>query len=349
MSIRVAINGVGRIGRALVRVAAERPEISLVAVNDVASTDQLATLLARDTLYGLFPGDVASDHDALLIDGCRIATTHEPDPGQIDWSKSGAQIVVDATGLCTQRRLAEQHLRGTIRKVLVSANAADLDLTICLGVNQNDYDPAHHHLLSASSCTTNCLAPMLAVLDRHFGLRQCLFNTVHSYNNDQRLLSFPHADPRRAREAALNMIPTTTSATQAIHRVIPGLSGRIDGFAVRVPTPNVSLIDLVARLDDKPPLEDVRTAFRTAATQDLAGILAVSEQELVSMDFLGNPHSAIIDLPLTQCVDDGMYRIVAWYDNEWGHASRLVDLVLLIGESLSDEVPQSLNFEESTT
>ncbi|MEE8138816.1 MAG: type I glyceraldehyde-3-phosphate dehydrogenase, partial [Thermoanaerobaculia bacterium] len=253
---------------------------------------------------------------------------------KIPWLDLDPQVVVDATGWCKTRELALAHQRGGVRKVIVSANAAGMDLTVCVGVNHQSYDPARHHLLSASSCTTNCLGPVVHLLDRRFGLRRAFLNTVHSYNNDQRLLGFPHRDPRRARAAAINMVPTSTSAVQAIGRILPEMAGRIEGFAVRVPTPNVSLIDLVAELEQKPRVQEVNRAFSEAAQRELKGILAVSEEELVSSDFLGNPHSAIVDLPLTRQIDRRLYRVVAWYDNEWGHASRLADLLEQVGRSL---------------
>ena len=332
MPIRFAINGVGRIGRALIRVASQRPGLELVAVNDLASPDQLAPLLARDSLHGKFPGQVACDRDGeLTINGQRVASFQEPEAEKIPWLDLAPTIVVDATGMAKTRQKTGRLRRGPVDKVIVSANAEDLDLTLCLGINNDSYDPESHHLLSAASCTTNCLAPLVEVLNRGFGLRHGLFNTVYSYNNDQRLLSYPHTDPRRARAAALNMIPTTTSASQAVHRVLPGFAGRLDGFAVRVPTPDVSLIDLVATLTEKPTPTEINNAFTRAASEELAGILTVTEEELVSMDFLGDPHSAIVDLPLTTEVDKSLYRVVAWYDNEWGHANRLADLVGLIG------------------
>ena len=331
MSIRFAINGVGRIGRALIRVASRRPGLELVAVNDLASPEQLAPLLARDSLHGAFPGQVGLDGDELILAGRHVKMFQESDHARIPWLDCRPTVVVDATGLATTRAIAERHRRGSVTRVVVSANAEDLDLTLCLGINDADYDPETHHLLSAASCTTNCLAPMVHVLDRSFGFERGIFNTVHSYNNDQRLLSYPHADKRRARSATLNMIPTTTSASQAIHRVIPGLAGKLDGFAVRVPTPNVSLIDLVATLAASPTAAEINQAYAEAAEAGLTGILAVTDEELVSSDFLGDPHSAIIDLPLTREVDRHLYRVVAWYDNEWGHASRLADLIELIG------------------
>ncbi len=335
MSLRFAINGVGRIGRALIRVAAQRPGLDLVAVNDLASADQLARLLARDTLHGPYPGAVSSAEGRLILDDRQVLACQEPRPEAIPWLDQTPRLVVDATGLAKTRAAAAQHRRGSVEKVLVSANAEDLDLTLCLGINDDSYDRETHHLLSAASCTTNCLAPMIHVLDQAFGVERGIFNTVHSFNNDQRLLSYPHPDPRRARSAVLNMVPTTTSASQAIHRVLPGFTGRLDGFAVRVPTPNVSLIDLVATLNAAPTTSEINEAFADAADGYLQGILSISGDELVSSDFLSDPHSAIVDLPLTQEVDRHLYRVVAWYDNEWGHASRLADLLQLIGGDLS--------------
>ena len=334
MSIPFVLNGAGRIGRALLRVAAHRNDLELLAVNDLAPAPQLANLLARDSVHGPFAGEVAATEDSLVLDGKRIPVFNEPDPARIPWLDLEPRIVVDATGTCLDRSSAGAHRRGLVSKVLVSANAAGLDLTLCFGVNQAAYDPARHHLLSGASCTTNCLAPVVKVLDESFGLDRGLFNTVHSYNNDQRLLSFPHSDPRRARTATLNMIPTTTSASQAIHRILPGFAGRLDGFAVRVPTPNVSLIDLVADLGQRPAPQEVNRAFSDAAAGEMGEILAVTEEELVSTDFLGDPHSAIVDMPLTSTVEGGLTRVVAWYDNEFGHANRLSDTLEFLGETL---------------
>ena len=331
MPARIAINGLGRMGRALFRIAWRRPGLQIVAVNDLGTAEQLAGLLARDTLHGRFPGEVGSEPGALVVDGRRVAVCNEAEPAAIPWLEHEPEIVVDATGHCKTRPLAEAHLRRPVRKVVVSANAEGLDLTICVGVNQGAYDAARHHLLSGASCTTNCLAPVVAVLDRAFGFERGMLNTVHSYNNDQRLLGFPHRDPRRARAAALNMIPTTTSAVTAIGRVLPELAGRIQGFAVRVPTPNVSLIDLVAELRQGPGASAVNQALREAAEGTFAGILAVSDEPLVSSDFNGDTHSAIADLPLTQALEGRLHRVVAWYDNEWGHAARLADLAELVG------------------
>jgi glyceraldehyde 3-phosphate dehydrogenase len=331
MSIRFAINGVGRIGRALIRVASQRPGLDLVAVNDLANAEQLAMLLAHDSLHGKFPGEVGCAGEALSIDGRMVEAFQEPDSAKIPWLDTAPTIVVDSTGLAKERQIAARLLREPIKKVLVSANAEDLDLTLCMGINQASYQPDRHHLISGASCTTNCLAPMLHVLDQQFGVEHGIFNTVHSYNNDQRLLSFPHSDPRRARAAALNMIPTTTSASQALLRILPDLEGRVDGFAVRVPTPNVSLIDLVVTLRSRPSVDEINQAYSAAATGALRGTLRATDEQLVSSDYLGDPHSAIVDLPLTSEVGQRLYRIVAWYDNEWGHASRLADLLELLG------------------
>ena len=333
MSIHFAINGVGRIGRALLRIANERPGLELVAVNDLGNAEQLARLIARDSLHGSFDGDVRSEADSLIIDGRRIAAFEVDCPADVPWDQTDAVVVVEATGRCLERDQAAGHLKGSVHTVLVSANSPEMDITICFGVNDAEYDRERHRLISGASCTTNCLAPVASVLHDSFGLTQGLVNTVHSYNNDQRLLEFPHPDPRRARAATLNMIPTTTSAIQAVDRILPQLAGRIDGIAIRVPTPNVSLIDLVARLESRPSIEDIATAFRSAADGPLAGVLAVTDEELVSSDFMREPHSAIVDLPLLQQVDGTLYRIVAWYDNEWGHASRLADLLILTGRT----------------
>jgi glyceraldehyde 3-phosphate dehydrogenase len=335
MPTRFAINGAGRIGRALIRILRSRPGLELVAINDLAPIDQIAALVSRDTLHGKFPGTVSANGSHLVLDGHPVATSHEPNLDQVPWLGEEPQVVIDATGRCKSGDLAQLHKRGSVQKVVVSANAAKMDLTLCMGVNHQKYDHDRHHLLSAASCTTNCLAPMVHVLDRVFGIEQGLFNTVHSYNNDQHLLSFPHPDKRRARTATLNMIPTTTSASHAIHRVIPDLEGKLDGFAVRVPTPDVSLVDLVVELKATPNATEINTAFVEASAGDLRGIVAVTQEELVSSDFLGDPHSAIIDLPLTQALDNGPVRVVAWYDNEWGHASRLADVLEFIGPALT--------------
>ena len=329
-SVRFAINGLGRIGRALARIAAEREGLELVAVNDLAPADQLARLLAQDTLHRCYPGKVAAAGDRLEIDGREVAAFRHADPAEVPWSATGATIVVDATGMAKTRALAAAHLRGTIERVIVSANASGLDLTVCVGVNDGELDLERHRLLSAASCTTNCLVPVLAVLDESFGVRSALLDTVHSYNNDQSLLEAPHPDPRRARAATLNMIPTTTSAIEAATRILPNLAGKLGGLAVRVPTPNVSLIDRVVDLEGSPGISPIHAAFRRAEEGPLAGVLGTTERELVSFDFLGDPRSAIVDLPLTDRAGT-LTRVIAWYDNEWGHASRLADLLEIAG------------------
>jgi glyceraldehyde 3-phosphate dehydrogenase len=332
MSLPFAINGLGRIGRALLRIAEERPTLELVAVNDLGSAGQLAHLVAHDSLHGPFPGTVGDGGGRFTLDGRAVHAFSEGDVRRVPWQNSGAAVIVDATGLCKTRELARQHLRPGVERVIVSANA-DVDLTICMGINDAAYDPARHRLLSAASCTTNCLAPLTFLLHREFGIARGMLNTVHSYNNDQRLLDYPHPDPRRARAAALNMIPTTTSAVEALGRVLPELADRMAGFAIRVPTPNVSLVDFVATLERPATAETVNELFRAAAEGELRGILEVEERPLVSSDFLRNPSSAIVDLSLTQSVGSEMIRVVAWYDNEWGHASRLADLLELVAAS----------------
>ncbi len=325
-----AINGLGRIGRALLRIAEPRPAVELVAINDLGTPSQLAHLVAHDSLHGPFDGSVAAADGTLNLNGRSVRAFGEADPSRVAWEETGAEVIVDATGLCKTRTLASAHQRPGLDRVLVSANA-DVDLTICVGVNETDYDPDRHRILSAASCTTNCLAPIAFVLQREYGIARGMLNTVHSYNNDQRVLDFPHPDMRRARAAALNMIPTTTSAVEALGRVMPELARKLSGFAVRVPTPNVSLIDLVVELERPAGVEEVNRAFTAEAAGDLAGVLAVSCEELVSSDYLGSPYSAVVDLQLTQAVEERMVRVVAWYDNEWGHACRLADLLELIG------------------
>jgi glyceraldehyde 3-phosphate dehydrogenase len=330
MPVPFAINGLGRIGRALLRIAAGRPGLELVAVNDLGSAPQLARLVAHDSLHGPYPGTVAADGDRMVLDGRAIAAWSCADSRAIPWQESGARVVVDATGLCKTSALAAEHQRPGIERVIVSANAA-VDITLCVGINHQAYDPARHHLLSAASCTTNCLAPLAFLLHREYGISRGMLNTVHSYNNDQRLLDYPHHDPRRARAAALNMIPTTTSAIAALERVLPALAGRLAGFAVRVPTPNVSLLDLVVELERPAGVTAVNELLTQAADGELAGILAVTAEPLVSSDFLRRSESAVVDLELTQAIGERMVRVVAWYDNEWGHASRLADLLELVG------------------
>ena len=322
------------------RIAASRPGLELVAVNDLGSATELARLVAHDSLHGPYPGEVAAAGDRLILDGREVAASSVFDPQDIPWEESAATVVVDATGFCKTHALATQHQRPGIERVIVSANA-EVDVTVCVGINDGDYDPERHRLISAASCTTNCLAPLAFLLDREYGIVRGMLNTVHSYNNDQRLLDFPHPDPRRARAAALNMIPTTTSAVSALERVMPQLTGRLTGFAIRVPTPNVSLVDLVVELERDVDHEAANALFRRAAGEELAGILAVEDQPLVSSDFLRRSESAIVDLELTQSIGNRMLRVVAWYDNEWGHASRLADLLEMVGAGLAPAMEDS--------
>ena len=332
MTTPIAINGLGRIGRALLRIAHGGDDLQVVAINDLAPAERLVPLIARDTIHGRFPGAVEATAGGVAIDGREIPVFNQAQPETVPWGDTDARVVVEATGKFLSRETTEGHLQGRVTKVLLSGNAERVDLTICLGVNDDSYDAARHTVLSAGSCTTNCLAPVAYLLDREHGIERALLNTVHSYNNDQRLLELPHRDPRRARAAGLNMIPTTTSAVRAVTRVLPQLEGRIDGLAVRVPTPNVSLIDLTVELRQPTSTGRLERLFRDAAAGELAGILAASDEQLVSMDFLRDPHSSIVDLPLLQVVDGRMCRVIAWYDNEWGHASRLADLAARLGE-----------------
>ena len=331
MSLRFGINGFGRIGRALLRAAWTRPEIEIAAVNDVVPAAQLARLLARDTVHGPFPCTVEAEGDALRIAGLQIPVLQEPDPERINWGRHSVAAVVEATGRLLCRSQAAAHLRDGVRGVIVSANsdpAEPADFTVCLGLNEEEWDPDRHPVTSNASCTTYCLALMAEVLHNAFGVRRALMSTVHSYTENQRLLDLPHPDPRRSRAAALNIVPTSTTAAHAAGLILPALAGRIEGFAVRVPTPAVAMLDLVADLEQEAPAEEVRRAFREAAEGRLAGILGVTEEDLVSSDFVNDPRSAVVDLPLVQEVGGRLVRAVAWYDNEWGYAHRLVDLLV---------------------
>jgi glyceraldehyde 3-phosphate dehydrogenase len=330
MPIRFAINGLGRVGRALLRVAHDRDDLELAAVNDVVPAPLLARLVARDTVHGPFARRVEAVEGGIAIDGRPIPVFQQPDPAAIDWSREGVEVVVEATGRFLRRTAAAGHLGDTVRWVVLSANshpADPADVTICLGVNEGALDAPRHAVISNSSCTTNCLALVAKVLHDRFGVRRALMSSVHSYTENQRLLDLPHPDPRRARAAALNIIPTGTTATRALGLLLPDLAGRIEGFAVRVPTPAVAMMDLVADLETEATAEAIRQAFRDAAAGPMAGWLGVTDEELVSSDFVGDPRSAVIDLPLIQVAGGGLARVVAWYDNEWGYAHRLADLL----------------------
>ncbi|MFN2290310.1 MAG: type I glyceraldehyde-3-phosphate dehydrogenase [Anaerolineae bacterium] len=332
MTIRLGINGFGRIGRQIFRIVWEKHagEVEVVGVNDITDTETLANLLKYDSNYGRFPAQIEVQEGAFVVDGRKVRTFAERDPAQLPWGDLGADVVVEATGIFRDGKKAAVHREvGGAKKVIISAPAkpADsVDLTVVLGVNQKDYDPAVHHVVSNASCTTNCLAPVAKVLHDSFGVRRGLMTTIHSYTNDQRILDLPHKDPRRARAAALNIIPTTTGAAKAVALVIPELEGKFDGFALRVPTPTVSIVDFVGELERDTTQAEVNDALRAAAEGEMKGILGYSEEPLVSMDLKGDDRSSIVDGPLTAVMHGNMVKVVSWYDNEWGYSCRVVDL-----------------------
>ena len=333
MPLRFGINGFGRVGRALLRIAHGREELQLAAVNDVVPARVLARLLARDTVHGPFEGRVEADDESLWIDGRRVPVFAEADPARVDWTGAGVEVVVEATGRFLGRRKAAAHLGGTVKRVVISANADPsdpADVAVCLGLNEGAFDPGRHSVVSNASCTTNALAVVAKVLHDRFRVRRALMSAVHSYTENQRLLDLPHSDPRRSRAAGLNIVPTSTTAPEALGGLIPELAGRVEGLAVRVPTPMVAMLDLVAELEREATAEAVRQAFRDAAAGPLSGVLGITEEELVSSDFINDPRSAVVDLPLVQIVDGGLVRVIAWYDNEWGYAHRLADLLGLL-------------------
>ncbi|HLG22645.1 MAG TPA: type I glyceraldehyde-3-phosphate dehydrogenase [Candidatus Manganitrophaceae bacterium] len=332
MAARMAINGFGRIGRNLFRAAFGNPNLEIAAINDLTDAKTLAHLLKYDSVHGFYPHEVESKEDALWVDGKTVRITKEKDPALLPWKEMAIDIVVESTGRFTDRASAQKHLTAGARKVIISAPAKEPDITIVLGVNEGQYDPKRHHLLSNASCTTNCLAPVCKVLLQNFGIKRGLMTTVHSYTNDQQLLDLPHKDLRRARAAALSMIPTTTGAAKAISEVLPELAGKLDGMAFRVPTPNVSVIDLVAELESDVTERAIQEAMAEAARKDLAGILQYTEAPLVSIDLNGNPHSSIVDGTLTKVIERRMAKVIAWYDNEWGYSCRVRDLALYIAD-----------------
>jgi glyceraldehyde 3-phosphate dehydrogenase len=336
MTVKVGINGFGRIGRNIIRSARKRgiDDIDFVAVNDLTDADTLAHLFRYDSVHGRFPGDVSVSDGDLVIDGDRIKVLSEPDPAKLPWGELGVDIVLEGTGLFRGRDDASKHLAAGARKVIITAPAKDPDVTIVLGVNTEDYDPARDNIISNASCTTNCVAPVVKVLLDKFGFELGLMTTVHSYTNDQRILDLPHSDLRRARAAAESIIPTTTGAAKATGLVIPQVAGKIDGMAMRVPTPNVSIVDLVANLGRDTTADEVNAAFADAAGGSMAGILDYSEDPLVSVDYIGNPASSIVDALSTAVIGGHMVKVISWYDNEWGYSSRCVDLALYVGERL---------------
>ena len=336
MAIRVAINGFGRIGRNVLRSAKQsgRKDIDFVAVNDLTSSATLAHLLQHDSVHGRYPGTVSVSKNGLEVDGDEIQVLSERDPAALPWKDLGVDIVIESTGRFTDRPSAAKHLEAGAKKVIISAPAKQEDVTVVLGVNEDAYDPAKHDVISNASCTTNCLAPVVKVIMQEFGFRHGFMTTVHSYTNDQQILDLPHKDLRRARAAAMSMIPTTTGAAKATGLVLPEVLGRIDGISIRVPTPDVSIVDLVAEVDKDTTKEEVNEAFKAAAAGPMKGILGVSDEPLVSIDYTGDPHSSTVDSISTAVMQGRMVKVLAWYDNEWGYSSRVVDLVGYVGERL---------------
>jgi glyceraldehyde 3-phosphate dehydrogenase len=326
MAVKVGINGFGRIGRNVLRAAIGHNDIDFVAVNDLTSPATLAHLLKYDSILGNLPNEIKSGDDFISVDGKKIKVYAEKDPAKLDWASVGAQVVVESTGRFTDAKDAKAHLGPTVKKVIISAPATNEDLTIVLGVNEDKYDPARHNILSNASCTTNCLAPVVKVLIKEFGIVSGIMTTIHSYTNDQVILDFPHKDLRRARAAALNMIPTSTGAAKALKLVIPETAGKLDGFSLRVPTPNVSIVDLTFISEKTTDAKAVNAALKAAAEGPMKGILGYEENQLVSSDFKGDKRSSIVDAPLTKVVGQSV-KVLSWYDNEWGYSNRVVDLI----------------------
>jgi glyceraldehyde 3-phosphate dehydrogenase len=332
MAVKVGINGFGRIGRNVLRAGLNNRGIEFVAVNDLTDTKTLAHLLKYDSVLGPLDADVKAETDSILVNGKSVKVFAIKDPAQLPWGSLGVQIVVESTGKFTDAQAAKAHLRDTVKKVIISAPAKNEDLTVVLGVNDNMYDPQKHNVISNASCTTNCLAPVTKVLHSKFGIQKGSMTTIHSYTNDQNVLDFPHKDLRRARAAAMNMIPTTTGAAKAIGLVMPELKGKLDGYAMRVPTPNVSVVDLVAVVDKPASTEAVNAALKEAANGELKGILDYTEDPVVSSDMMRNPNSSIVDGQMTKVLDGNLVKVIAWYDNEWGYSCRIVDLISFLAK-----------------
>ncbi len=330
MGIKVGINGFGRIGRNVMRSCLGDKEIDFVAVNDLTDTKTLAHLLKYDSVMGNLDHEITAGEGSITVEGDTFKVFSEKDPAAIDWESVGAEVVIESTGRFTKAEDARKHLRGSVKKVIISAPAKGEDITVVLGVNEDAYDASNHHVISNASCTTNCLAPVAKVIHEKFGIKSALMNTIHSYTNDQQLLDLPHKDLRRARAAALSMIPTSTGAAKAIALVIPELKGKFDGISVRVPTPNVSLVDVVINVEKETTTDEVNQALKDAANEELRGILAFSEEPLVSMDFKGNSNSSIVDAENTKVIDGTCVKVLSWYDNEWGYSCRVRDLVKYI-------------------
>lgn len=332
MPIKVGINGFGRIGRNVVRASLNNPNVEIVAANDLTDTKTLAHLLKYDSILGQIKADVKVDGNSIEVNGKPIRVFATKDPAEIDWPSLGVEVVIESTGRFTDANDAKKHLRGSVKKVIISAPAKNEDITIVLGVNDGAYDPAKHHIVSNASCTTNCLAPFVKVIHEKWGIDKGSMTTIHSYTNDQNVLDFPHSDLRRARAAALNMIPTTTGAAKAIALVMPELKGKLDGYAMRVPTPNVSVVDLVALLKKDATAAEVNAALKEASEGALKGILGYTSDPVVSTDMLHNSNSSIIDSDLTKVIGGNLLKVVSWYDNEWGYSCRVVDLVEFMGK-----------------
>ena len=330
MAVKVGINGFGRIGRNVLRASLGDTDINFVAVNDLTDTRTLAHLLKYDSVLGNLDHEITATENGITVEGDEFRVFSEKDPAAIDWESVGAEIVIESTGRFTKAEDARKHLRGTVKKVIISAPAKNEDITIVLGVNEDKYNPAEHHVLSNASCTTNCLAPVAKVIHEKFGIRSAQMTTIHSYTNDQQLLDLPHSDLRRARAAALSMIPTSTGAAKAVALVLPELKGKFDGISVRVPTPNVSLVDVVIDVERETTTEEVNQALKDSANEELKGILAFSEEPLVSSDFRKNSNSSIVDAEYTKVIGGNMIKILSWYDNEWGYSCRVRDLVKYI-------------------
>jgi glyceraldehyde 3-phosphate dehydrogenase len=334
MSVKIGINGFGRIGRMVLRAALKHPEVEVLAINDLTDSETMAYLLKYDSVHGQLDMDVKAKGDSIEIGGKTIVIRSVKDPEKIGWADLGVDIAAECTGIFRDRDGATKHLASGARKVIISAPASDPDITIVMGVNSNQYDPRQHHIISNASCTTNCLAPVAKVLLENFGLSRGLMTTIHSYTGDQRLLDFPHKDLRRARAAALSMIPTTTGAAKAVALVLPELSGKLNGLAIRVPTPNVSLVDLVATVEkSEVTVSEVNAALKQASEESLAGILGYSDAPLVSIDFNGSSLSSVVDSPTTYAIDN-MVKVLSWYDNEAGYSHRMVDLAAMVGADL---------------
>lgn len=332
MAIRVGINGFGRIGRNVLRASLDKKELVFVAVNDLTDAKTLAHLLRYDSVHGRFDAKVEAGEDFIIVNGKRIGITAIRDPGQLPWKELEVEVVVESTGRFRDRASASKHLEAGAKRVVISAPAKDPDVTLVLGVNEGDYDPKNHHILSMGSCTTNCLAPIAKILSDEFGIEYGLMTTIHAYTNDQVILDFPHSDLRRARAAAMSMIPTTTGAATALSLVIPELKGKMDGMAIRVPTPNVSVVDLVAWLRKETTVDEVNTTFQRYAQGEMKGILAYSEEPLVSIDYNGDPHSSTVDGLSTKVAGGKMLKVISWYDNEWGFSKRMGELLLFISK-----------------